>query len=355
VVDARRDIAQEKAFAIIAQAEMEGLSLEAPEFTTRLYESLSGELAFAKLSAATVAAFVGQDPSTAFQTSTIAVENNAIVLAVGAGLTMYAAYDAYKTYEQEGAAAALKKVGVETVFAYTGTKAAQMVWKIGGKIYPTAELAWQAYMISNPTFAHVASKIIVPLKQGASKAKYIYLRADEALSSLWSKGMQKLGFRSGRSTTVDALDLATGHHRQAKGSERLQIQKELLPGEGKVGTYKELQKIRQKGDNLTPHHMPQSAYMEKKGIVSQNGVCMMMEHPYPGTGGRHRSTFTYGKQPDMSLNPREQLARDIFDARTIYQRHNLYTSEISQALKKVIRKNKESFPNLYKKIDGVIK
>lgn len=77
--------------------------------------------------------------------------------------------------------------------------------------------------------------------------------------------------------------------------------------------------------------------MQQKGVSRQEGT-MMVEHHAPGTGGRHRATRTYGKQPDMSLNPREQLAWDIANARTIYQKDGAYTPEIRQSLQEVVER-----------------
>ncbi|MFB2979753.1 hypothetical protein ACE1CM_26730 [Microseira sp. BLCC-F43] len=70
------------------------------------------------------------------------------------------------------------------------------------------------------------------------------------------------------------------------------------------------------------------------------GIAMMMEHPVPGQGGRHRQTISYGQLPDISLLPRNALAREIKDARTIYRRQSLYTPEIRRSLQEVIRLNK---------------
>jgi hypothetical protein len=143
--------------------------------------------------------------------------------------------------------------------------------------------------------------------------------------------------------------------------------KQLLPGEGKnkaaltkrgalkegqVGTYGELHNSRVPGDHLTPNHMPQAAYMRKHGVKKEEGVAMMMEHPHPGMGGRHRQTRTYGKQPALQARPRSELAKDVVDARKIYRQDGIYTADIHQALKKVITQNKARFPELFKKGGG---
>jgi hypothetical protein len=105
------------------------------------------------------------------------------------------------------------------------------------------------------------------------------------------------------------------------------------------------------GDNITGHHMPTANHMLKKhGIKSKEGISMMMEHPHPGSGGRHRETITYGTQADLNMSSRSTLALGIRDARRIYQAHGLYSKEVHDALYKVIEKNKSTFPEIFKKI-----
>nr|WP_083189828.1 RHS repeat-associated core domain-containing protein [Orenia metallireducens] len=130
----------------------------------------------------------------------------------------------------------------------------------------------------------------------------------------------------------------------------------LLPNEGMVGSYGRLDYIGVKGDNLTPHHMPSAKYIEQHGVNYRDGISMFVEQPYPGSGGRHRLTKTYGrnmtdiqKQNYYNLSPRDALAYDIRDLRKIYMDQNIYTSEIRSGLLEVIQQNKSDFPDLYKK------
>jgi hypothetical protein len=130
--------------------------------------------------------------------------------------------------------------------------------------------------------------------------------------------------------------------------------KGLLPGEGKVGTYKQLIKQGKAFDNLTPHHMPSAEKIKKAGIKRNDGVSMNMEQPHPGTGGRHRRTYTYGLSGEklndyLNLSYRDALAHDIWDARRIYMKGGLYTPEIRKSLRDVIQLNKELYPELFKK------
>ncbi|WP_339229365.1 hypothetical protein [Aeribacillus sp. FSL K6-2833] len=130
--------------------------------------------------------------------------------------------------------------------------------------------------------------------------------------------------------------------------------KGLLPGEGKVGTYKQLIKQGKAFDNLTPHHMPSAEKMKKADIKRNDGVSMNMEQPHPGTGGRHRRTYTYGLSGEklndyLNLSYRDALAHDIWDARRIYMKDGLYTPKIRKSLRDVIQLNKELYPELFKK------
>jgi len=123
----------------------------------------------------------------------------------------------------------------------------------------------------------------------------------------------------------------------------------LLQGEGKVGTFRELEKFGRKGDNLTPNHMPQDAYMQIYGVKRSDGIAMMMEQPVPGVGGRHRLTQTYGGRPNLGISPRNELASDVFDVRAIYKKDGVYTAEIRSSLQEVIELNKKAFPHLFEK------
>jgi hypothetical protein len=150
-------------------------------------------------------------------------------------------------------------------------------------------------------------------------------------------------------TVLKKADKANDAARAVKRANKVKGTKPLLPGEGSVGTYGELVKKGSKGDNLTPHHMPADSFMKKHGVKRKDGVAMDMEQPSPGTGGRHRRTRTYGRKADINETPREALARDIKDSRKIYKEDGVYTPEINKSHQEVIQKNKELYPELFKK------
>jgi len=126
----------------------------------------------------------------------------------------------------------------------------------------------------------------------------------------------------------------------------------LLPSEGLVGRYGDLKKTESIGDNVTAHHIPSDAFMKGKRIAgySRNkGIAINMEQPYPGSGGRHRRTRSYGQPPYLSLSPRQVLAREVWDVRSIYRRDGLYTSQMRQSLQQVIQQNKLAWPGTFDK------
>jgi hypothetical protein len=85
------------------------------------------------------------------------------------------------------------------------------------------------------------------------------------------------------------------------------------------------------------------------GYTREMGIAIMIEHPLPGKGGRHRQTISYGQRTDLSLSPRETLAREVRDARAIYRRQGLYTRQIRQSLQQVIRLNKSAWSGVFQK------
>jgi hypothetical protein len=125
--------------------------------------------------------------------------------------------------------------------------------------------------------------------------------------------------------------------------------KKLLPNEGNVGTYDELIAAGSKGDNITPHHIPSANRMAQSGVGKGDGIAINMEQPFPGEGGRHRATFTYGTKADMGMSPRDALAAGVWDARRIYMRDGLYGPEIRSSLQDLIKQNKVTFPNIFGK------
>ena len=123
----------------------------------------------------------------------------------------------------------------------------------------------------------------------------------------------------------------------------------LLEGEGLVGTYQSLKNAGRIGDNLTPHHIPSDGFMQNKvsGYTRNQGISINMEQPR--IGGRHRSTSSYGRSPDLSLTARDALAREVWDARRVFKADNLYTPEIRRSLLNIIEQNKTAWGSVFEK------
>ena len=113
---------------------------------------------------------------------------------------------------------------------------------------------------------------------------------------------------------------------------------------------------REEGDNLTGHHMPSADYMMKKLDISRNdSYAMNLEQPSPGSGGRHRRTFSYGrmtkevKECYFKLNPRDILAFDLNDVKRILKEDGLWNNEARKAFSDYIKVYEEAYPEIFKK------
>lgn len=84
------------------------------------------------------------------------------------------------------------------------------------------------------------------------------------------------------------------------------------------------------------------------------GIAIMMEHPIPGAGGRHRQTLSYGQSPDLSLLPRQVLALEIQDLRSLYQREGVYTEAIRQGLRAIIQLNQSAWTGVFGKEENPV-
>ncbi|PSB17860.1 hypothetical protein C7B65_17385 [Phormidesmis priestleyi ULC007] len=85
------------------------------------------------------------------------------------------------------------------------------------------------------------------------------------------------------------------------------------------------------------------------GYTRNLGIAIMMEHPIPGAGGRHRQTLSYGQSPDLSLQPRQVLAREVQDLRSLYQRQGVYTEGMKRSLQSLVRLNKSAWVGVFEK------
>ena len=84
-----------------------------------------------------------------------------------------------------------------------------------------------------------------------------------------------------------------------------------------------------------------------KGYTKDAGIAINMEQP--PTGGRHRATATYGVGSDLTLTPRQALAREIWDVRSIYANDGLYNQRIRRSIQEVIKLNRQRWPGFFDK------
>ena len=112
-------------------------------------------------------------------------------------------------------------------------------------------------------------------------------------------------------------------------------------------------------DNITGHHMPSNQFMQDNCNKNENeSWSMNLEHIFPGKGGRHKRTFTYGKtsksrdyQLYNRLTPRDALAFDMYDIKRILKEDGLYNKDTRKQLINYINeyKNDPKFKKIFDK------
>jgi hypothetical protein len=316
---------------VMKEAAESGETLTSQQFQMRLQNHLSHAKAVGQLGAGTMALLTNQNVNTSIGTAQTATEHNLLPTVVFAGQVVMSAYTAYELMD-----AALE--------AYDGNyeKARDMALSAAFRKIPFASKvpgAEKAFHKGVGKLLDHLCKGMGPKMQMAGVGKIGTSFTSKAVPS--SKSSKVLFNKSHQpKSKAQASSSASVKNKETK---------ELLPNEGKVGSYKELKKIGKPGDNLTPNYMPQASYLKKFDVKNKDGIFMMMEHHHPGMGGRHRLTRTYGKRPDFTSTLRSELAKDIKDARQIYKNDGLYTSKIRESLQEVIKQNKDKFPDLFKK------
>ena len=141
---------------ITAQESALGRRLTATEFAALNSEhtkDITKTAEIAKVIAAASVFAVGGDVQVAHLTACSAIDHNFLPTAfalASLGYTAWCGYEIYSAYEDGGAIAALKQLGIEVAITATGAAAGKMVFKIGSMMYPTAELAVNAILSKTP-------------------------------------------------------------------------------------------------------------------------------------------------------------------------------------------------------------
>jgi hypothetical protein len=134
-------------------------------------------LDLARLGTAGAALLGGLEVSTAYDTADNALKHNLLPTviwgAVAVGGAAWTAYDVYDTYVTEGVEAAVQQLAIEgTIMLVAGG-----TFKVAGKLYPTAELAWAAALKYSP----MLQKMVQVLDHGKTILK------ETALTKQWHK------------------------------------------------------------------------------------------------------------------------------------------------------------------------
>ena len=176
VADVTKDDVQEIAAKVVEKATAEGINRHSPEFQALIQTELQATMNWGKVASVVTAALAKRDINIALDTATNALENNfipgvaaAVALAVEFsafyGVTSLAASvieDICHTYQQDGADAAMTKL----VHQGVAIAAVDGGFKIAGAYFPTAKLAWAAYVEASPKLANIMKNGGELLKRG---------------------------------------------------------------------------------------------------------------------------------------------------------------------------------------------
>ncbi len=115
---------------------------------------------------------------------------------------------------------------------------------------------------------------------------------------------------------------------------------------GNVGKFRDLTKGAPFHDNRQAHHIPAKSFMKKCGINKDDGLSIMM------TNEQHAKTRTFkGKAKNIPVDAtaREELARDLWDVRSIMKEDGSYTKEVNKKLLDGVGQFKSEFKEVFKK------
>jgi hypothetical protein len=141
----------------------------------------------------------GQDVEIAQQSAATALDNNFLVLAaygITAASTAYSAYNIYKSYENEGAIAGLKQLGIEIAYNAAG----HAIGRVGGMVYPSIKAATIAALDEMPAIKMLLGDVAEQLVIAAEKINQTSIgqavsKVEAKLMEQEAKLLQKLGIK----------------------------------------------------------------------------------------------------------------------------------------------------------------
>lgn len=113
-----------------------------------------------------------QNATIAHQAAVTALDNNFLVLAmygITAASTAYSRYKIYKSYQEEGATAALKQLGIEVTYVAAGHAAGRVIARAGTIAYPCVKDAVIAVLDEAPALKLVLGDMAEQLIIAAEK------------------------------------------------------------------------------------------------------------------------------------------------------------------------------------------
>ncbi len=128
-----------------------------------------------------------------------------------------------------------------------------------------------------------------------------------------------------------------------------------------IGVFSDLSKKNTAGkNNLTAHHIPSHAFMDKNkiyGYKHSGGICILVESSIKSgevNPFRHGRTKTFGSNMNNverttyeNLTPKQALDFDINDLRNIYISDGVYNASVEKALQNLIQQTKNTYPGIF--------
>lgn len=208
------------------------------------------------------------------------------------------------------------------------------------------------------TFFLTLLLIILPITSNAGffkKGVKGYVASRVISKSIKKVAAKRIAAKSVKGFSTKNLNkLSKLEKQELKKAKKIEISKSPLEkDELTVGKYKQLIKKTSDDNQLTNnsrslevHHMPSTEVLKRNGIDKGDGIAVKLLKE------RHQATRTYGGRNTEDIKSetmRDALARDVKDFRNLYKHDTSLNQKTRDIAKDVIKKNKEAFPDKFKK------